>query len=101
MLPARYPNLLVNGSTGISAGYATEIPTHNLAEVIDGTIYLIDHPQASLEKLMDYIPGPDFPTGESCKEKQKSKKLMKLDVEKSFYDQRLKLKRLKGTSSKS
>lgn len=101
VLPARYPNLLVNGSTGISAGYATEIPTHNLAEVIDGTIYLIDHPQASLEKLMDYIPGPDFPTGESYKEKQRSKKLMKLDVEKSFCDQRLKLKRLKGTSSKS
>lgn len=75
VLPARYPNLLVNGSTGISAGYATEIPTHNLAEVIDGTIYMIDHPQASLEKLMEYIPGPDFPTGGSCKEKMKSKSL--------------------------
>ncbi len=60
---AKYPNLLVNGSTGISAGYATEIPTHNLAEIIDGTVYLIDHPNASLEKLMEYIPGPDFPTG--------------------------------------
>lgn len=63
VLPAKYPNLLVNGSTGISAGYATEIPTHNLDEVIDGTIYLIDHPQAKLEKLMEFIPGPDFPTG--------------------------------------
>ncbi len=63
VLPAKYPNLLVNGSTGISAGYATEIPTHNLGEVIDGTIYLIDHPTASLEKLMEFIPGPDFPTG--------------------------------------
>lgn len=63
VLPARYPNLLVNGSTGISAGYATEIPTHNLAEVIDGTVYMIDHPQASLDKLMEFIPGPDFPTG--------------------------------------
>ena len=63
VLPARYPNLLVNGSTGISAGYATEIPTHNLGEVIDGTIYLIDHPNASLDDLMRFIPGPDFPTG--------------------------------------
>lgn len=63
VLPARFPNLLVNGSTGISAGYATEIPTHNLGEVIDGTIYLIDHPNASLDKLMEFIPGPDFPTG--------------------------------------
>lgn len=63
VLPAKYPNLLVNGSTGISAGYATEIPTHNLAEVIDGTVYMIDHPNASVEKLMDFIPGPDFPTG--------------------------------------
>lgn len=63
VLPAAFPNLLVNGSTGISAGYATEIPTHNLGEVIDGAIYLIDHPTASLDKLMEFIPGPDFPTG--------------------------------------
>lgn len=63
VLPACFPNLLVNGSTGISAGYATEIPPHNLGEVIDGTIYLIDHPDASLDQLMEYIPGPDFPTG--------------------------------------
>lgn len=63
VLPAKFPNLLVNGSTGISAGYATEIPTHNLGEVIDGVIYLLDHPNASLEKLMTFILGPDFPTG--------------------------------------
>lgn len=63
VLPAKFPNLLVNGSTGISAGYATEIPTHNLGEVIDGTIYLLEHPNASLDKLMTFIPGPDFPTG--------------------------------------
>lgn len=75
VLPARYPNLLVNGSTGISAGYATEIPTHNLAEVIDGTIYMIDHPQASLEKLMEYIPDLTFQQEGSCKEKMKSKSL--------------------------
>lgn len=63
VLPARIPNLLVNGATGISAGYATEIPTHNLGEVLDALIYLIKHPDASLEKLMEFIPGPDFPTG--------------------------------------
>lgn len=74
VLPAKYPNLLVNGSTGISAGYATEIPTHNLAEIIDGTVYLIDHPNASLEKLMEYIPGPDFPTGGILQGKAEIKK---------------------------
>lgn len=63
VLPAAYPNLLVNGATGISAGYATDIPPHNLAEVIDATVYLIDHPQAKLDKLMEFLPGPDFPTG--------------------------------------
>ncbi|MBD7894527.1 DNA topoisomerase IV subunit A [Limosilactobacillus sp. Sa3CUN2] len=63
VLPARIPNLLVNGATGISAGYATEIPTHNLSEVLDALIYLINNPEASLEKLMEFIPGPDFPTG--------------------------------------
>ena len=63
VLPARFPNLLVNGSTGISSGYATEIPPHNLGEVIDATIYLLKHPDASLEDLMKYVKGPDFPTG--------------------------------------
>ena len=63
VLPARYPNLLVNGSTGISAGYATEIPTHNLGEVIDATIHAIDHPKATVKELMQFVKGPDFPTG--------------------------------------
>ena len=63
VLPARFPNLLVNGATGISAGYATEIPTHNLAETIQATIYLMDHPDATLEDLMKFVKGPDFPTG--------------------------------------
>ena len=63
VLPARYPNLLVNGATGISAGYATEIPTHNLAEVIDATIHAIDHPKATVKELMQFVKGPDFPTG--------------------------------------
>lgn len=63
VLPAKFPNLLVNGSTGISAGYATDIPPHNLEEVIDAVIMKIDHPNASVEKLMTVIEGPDFPTG--------------------------------------
>lgn len=63
VLPARFPNLLVNGATGISAGYATEIPTHNLDETIQATIYLMKHPEASLEELIQFIKGPDFPTG--------------------------------------
>ena len=63
VLPAAFPNLLVNGSTGISAGYATDIPPHNLAEVIDATVYMIDHPTAKVDKLMEFLPGPDFPTG--------------------------------------
>ncbi len=63
VLPAAFPNLLVNGATGISAGYATDIPPHNLAEVIDAVVYMIDHPTAKLEKLMEFLPGPDFPTG--------------------------------------
>lgn len=63
VLPAQFPNLLVNGSTGISAGYATEIPPHNLSEVIDATIYLLKHPDATLDDLMQFVKGPDFPTG--------------------------------------
>lgn len=63
VLPASYPNLLVNGATGISAGYATDIPPHNLGEVIDATIHLIKSPNARLDTLMGYIKGPDFPTG--------------------------------------
>ena len=63
VLPSRFPNLLVNGSQGIAVGMATNIPPHNLREVIDGAIHLIDHPDASVAELMDYIKGPDFPTG--------------------------------------
>lgn len=63
VLPARFPNLLVNGSTGISAGYATDIPPHNLSEVIDAVIYKIKKPNATVEELMEIMPGPDFPTG--------------------------------------
>ena len=63
VLPAKFPALLANGSTGISAGYATEIPPHNIDEIIKGAIYRINHPNCSLDKMMDIIPGPDFPTG--------------------------------------
>ena len=63
VLPAKYPNLLVNGAMGISAGYATEIPPHNLQEVIDATIFRIKKPNCSLEEIMEFIKGPDFPTG--------------------------------------
>ena len=63
VLPARLPNLLVNGTTGISAGYATNIPPHNLSEVIDATIYRIDNPNSRLDTLLNYVKGPDFPTG--------------------------------------
>jgi DNA gyrase subunit A len=63
VLPTRYPNLLVNGSGGIAVGMATNIPPHNLSEVIDATIYLIQNPTAKLKTLMGMMPGPDFPTG--------------------------------------
>ncbi len=63
VLPARYPNLLVNGSEGIAVGMATKIPPHNLGEVIDGTVHLIENPEATLEDMMRFIPAPDFPTG--------------------------------------
>ncbi|MFH2137693.1 MAG: DNA gyrase subunit A [Candidatus Omnitrophota bacterium] len=63
ILPAVLPGLLVNGSSGIAVGMATNIPPHNLTEVIDAIVYLIDHPEAKLKELMQYITGPDFPTG--------------------------------------
>ena len=63
VLPARFPNLLVNGSQGIAVGMATSIPPHNLGEVIDATIHLIDHPEATADDLMQFVKGPDFPTG--------------------------------------
>ena len=63
VLPSKFPNLLVNGTTGISAGYATNIPPHNLIEVIDATIFRIDNPNSRLDTIMNYIKGPDFPTG--------------------------------------
>ena len=63
VLPARFPNLLVNGAQGIAVGMATNIPPHNLGEVIDACMALIDNPAISIEELMEFVPGPDFPTG--------------------------------------
>ena len=63
VLPSKIPSLLINGSAGIAVGMATNIPPHNLSEVIDGIKAVIDHPEISIEELLDYVPGPDFPTG--------------------------------------
>src|SRR5690606_305209 len=63
VLPARFPNLLVNGSQGIAVGMATNIPPHNLGEVIDACLHILDHPASTSEALMAFIRGPDFPTG--------------------------------------
>ncbi|WP_276957242.1 DNA gyrase subunit A [Ferrimicrobium acidiphilum] len=63
VLPARFPNLLVNGSQGIAVGMATQIPSHNLAEIVKAVIYVIDHPDAVVDDLLTIVPGPDFPTG--------------------------------------
>lgn len=63
VMPARFPNLLVNGSNGIAVGMATNVPPHNLGEVIDAVIAMIDNPEITVDELMNYIPGPDFPTG--------------------------------------
>jgi len=63
VFPAKFPNLIVNGGSGIAVGMATNIPPHNLGEVIDGTIHLIQNPDATVEKIMEFVPGPDFPTG--------------------------------------
>ena len=73
VLPARFPNLLVNGANGIAVGMATSIPPHNLGEVIDGTVALIDNPEISIDELCKYIKGPDFPTGATIIGKQSIK----------------------------
>lgn len=96
VLPASFPNLLVNGSTGISAGYATEIPTHNLGEVIDGAIYLLEHPEASLEKLMTFIPGPDFPTGGILQGKKELKAAYETGKGKAILRSKTEIEAIKG-----
>ena len=68
VLPANFPNLLANGSSGIAVGMATNIPPHNVAELCDASLHLIKFPNAGIEKLVDFVPGPDFPTGGICVE---------------------------------
>ena len=70
VLPTKFPNLLVNGATGISAGYATNIPPHNLGEIVDATIKRIDNPNCSLEEILEIVKGPDFPTGGIVEDKK-------------------------------
>ena len=77
VLPARYPLLLVNGSTGIASGYATNIAPHNLNEVVDATIYRLNHPTCTLDKLMSFIKGPDFPTGGIVQGKENIREIFK------------------------
>ena len=96
VLPAAFPNLLVNGATGISAGYATDIPPHNLSEVIDAVVYMIDHPSAKLDKLMEFLPGPDFPTGAIIQGKDEIRKAYKTGKGRVVVRSRTEIEQLKG-----
>ena len=96
VLPAAFPNLLVNGATGISAGYATDIPPHNLAEVIDAVIYMIDHPSAEVDKLMEFLPGPDFPTGAIVQGRDEIKKAYETGKGRVVVRSRTEIEKLKG-----
>lgn len=96
VLPAAFPNLLVNGATGISAGYATDIPPHNLAEVIDAVVYMIDHPKAKLDKLMEFLPGPDFPTGAIIQGKDEIRKAYETGKGRVAVRSRTAIETLKG-----
>ena len=96
VFPAAFPNLLVNGSTGISAGYATDIPPHNLAEVIDATVYMIDHPTANVDKLMEFLPGPDFPTGAIIQGRDEIKKAYETGKGRVVVRSKTEIEKLKG-----
>ena len=96
VLPAAFPNLLVNGATGISAGYATDIPPHNLAEVIDVVVYMIDHPKAKVDKLMEFLPGPDFPTGAIVQGRDEIKKAYETGKGRIVVRSRTEIEKLKG-----
>lgn len=96
VLPAAFPNLLVNGSTGISAGYATDIPPHNLAEVIDAAVYMIDHPTAKVDKLMEFLPGPDFPTGAIIQGRDEIKKAYETGKGRVVVRSKTEIEKLKG-----
>ena len=96
VLPAAFPNLLVNGSTGISAGYATDIPPHNLAEVIDAAVYMIEHPTAKVDKLMEFLPGPDFPTGGIIQGRDEIKKAYETGKGRVVVRSKTEIEKLKG-----
>lgn len=96
VLPAAFPNLLVNGATGISAGYATDIPPHNLAEVIDAVVYMIDHPKAKVDKLMEFLPCPDFPTGAIVQGRDEIKKAYETGKGRVVVRSRTEIEKLKG-----
>lgn len=96
VLPAAFPNLLVNGSTGISAGYATDIPPHNLAEAIDAAVYMIDHPTAKVDKLMEFLPGPDFPTGGIIQGRDEIKKAYETGKGRVVVRSKTEIEKLKG-----
>ncbi len=96
VLPATFPNLLINGATGISAGYATDIPPHNLAEVIDAVVYMIDHPKAKVDKLMEFLPGPDFPTGAIVQGRDEIKKAYETGKGRVVVRSRTEIEKLKG-----
>lgn len=96
VLPAAFPNLLVNGATGISAGYATDIPPHNLSEVIDAVIYMIDHPTAKVDKLMEFLPGPDFPTGAIIQGRDEIKKAYETGKGRVVVRSKTEIEQLKG-----
>ena len=96
VLPAAFPNLLVNGATGISAGYATDIPPHNLSEVIDAVVYMIDHPSAKLDKLMEFLPGPDFPTGAIIQGKDEIRKAYETGKGRVVVRSRTEIEQFKG-----
>lgn len=96
VLPAAFPNLLVNGSTGISAGYATDIPPHNLAEIIDAAVYMIDHPTAKIDKLMEFLPGPDFPTGAIIQGRDEIKKAYETGKGRVVVRSKTEIEKLKG-----
>jgi topoisomerase-4 subunit A len=96
VLPANFPNLLVNGSTGISAGYATDIPPHNLGEVIDATVYMIDHPKADVDKIMTFMPGPDFPTGAIIQGRSEIKRAYETGKGRIAVRSKVEIEKLKG-----
>lgn len=96
VLPAKFPNLLVNGANGISAGYATNIPPHNLGEVIDATIKRIDSPNCRLDTIMDIVKGPDFPTGAIVEGKKGIQEAFEIGRGKVMVRSKLKVEKSKG-----